>query len=232
MVVRRMLGLLGIAALLLPAVQGAAEVAKPVPAPLQEMTANPPIHINPSYFSAYPLGYSPAQIRHAYGFDQSPSTGYGQTIAIVDAYGSPTIQNDLNAFCARFGIRTQYIQIAYPTGRPATVDQGWALETALDVEWAHAIAPGAGILLVVARSNSFADLLPAVDYAATHARQVSMSWGAPEFAGETAYDYHFNRPGVTFTASSGDNGAGVEWPAAAPYVTSVGGTTLRLDSTG
>jgi subtilase family serine protease len=232
MVVRRMLGLLGIAALLLPAVQGAAEVAKSVPLTLQQMTASPPLHINPSYFSAYPLGYSPAQIRHAYGFDQSPSTGYGQTIAIVDAYGSPTIQNDLNAFCTRFRLPSQYIQIAYPTGRPSLVDQGWALETALDVEWAHAIAPSASILLVVAKSNSFADLLVAVDYASARARQVSMSWGAPEYAGESYYDYHFNKPGVTFTASAGDNGAGVEWPAASPYVTSVGGTSLTLDSNG
>jgi subtilase family serine protease len=233
MVVRRVIGLLGLGALLLlPGLKSEAETKQSLPPSAQQMTASPPIHVRPSYFLANPLGYTPNQIRHAYGFDQSASTGYGQTIAIVDAYGSPTIQNDLNAFCARFGLRTQYIQIAYPTGRPATVDQGWALETALDVEWAHAMAPGAGILLVVARSNSFADLLPAVDYAASHARQVSMSWGAPEFAGETAYDYHFNRPGVTFTASSGDNGAGVEWPAASPYVTSVGGTTLKLDSTG
>jgi len=208
-----------------------AEGERSLPAPPQYMTADPPIHVRPAFASS-PVGYTPSQIRHAYGFDQSPSTGYGQTIAIVDAYGSPTIQNDLNVFCSKFGLRSLPIQIAYPTGRPPFVDPGWALETALDVEWAHAIAPAASILLVVSKSNSFADLLVAVDYAASHARQVSMTWGAPEFSFETAYDYHFNKPGVTFTASAGDNGAGVEWPAASPYVTSVGGTTLKLDSAG
>src|SRR5436309_574994 len=120
MVARQMMGVLGVGALLLlPGLRSEAETARALPAPPQEMTASPPIHVRPSYFMANPTGYSPSQIRHAYGFDQLSSTGYGQTIAIVDAYGSPTIQNDLNAFCARFGLRTQYIQIAYPTGRPA-----------------------------------------------------------------------------------------------------------------
>jgi subtilase family serine protease len=188
--------------------------------------SNPPIHVN---LTRAGVSYTPAQIRHAYGFDQLAGNGAGQTIAIVDAYGSPTIQNDLNTFCSNFGLPTTTITIAYPTGKPKKTDGGWALETALDVEWAHAIAPGASILLVVAKSNSNSDLLAAVDYAAQRAQQVSMSWGGSEWSTSTAQDYHFNVPGVTFFASSGDNGAGVEWPAVSKYVVGVGGTSLYLD---
>jgi subtilase family serine protease len=105
------------------------------------------------------------------------------------------------------------------------------VEIALDVEWAHAVAPGATILLVEAASNSFGDLLTAVDTAvAMGAKQVSMSWGGGDFSGESAFDAHFQHPGVTFLASSGDTGGVVEFPAASPYVTSVGGTELRLDA--
>jgi subtilase family serine protease len=100
------------------------------------------------------------------------------------------------------------------------------------VEWAHAIAPRANILLVEASSATFASLMAAVDYAAAHAHVVSMSWGASDFAGETGYDYHFNRSGVVFTAASGDSGTGVLYPAASPYVVAVGGTTLHLSGTG
>ena len=118
-------------------------------------------------------------------------------------------------------------------GNNTGIDSGWALETALDVEWAHAIAPGATIILSVANSSSAGDLLSAVDAAVSAgATVVSMSWGGPEFTGMANYDNHFNRPGVTFTASSGDSGAGVEWPAVSPYVVGVGGTTLYLDNNG
>ena len=191
--------------------------------------SEPPIHV---VFTRGAVAYTPAQIRHAYGIDKITGTGSGQTIAIVDAYGSPTIQNDLNVFCQKYGLPTTTITLAYPTGKPAANDSGWALETALDVEWAHAIAPGATILLVVAKSNSNVDLLAAVDYAAIYAAQVSMSWGGNEFSGESAQDIHFNKTGVTFLAASGDSGAGVEWPAVSPYVVGVGGTTLYLDSAG
>ena len=187
-----------------------------------------PIHILP-FVTSSPYGYSPGQIRHAYAFDQIPGDGAGQTIGIVVAYGSRTIQSDLNQFCATFGIPMTTVNVYYPQGVPRA-DSGWALETSLDVEWAHAIAPGARIVLVVAASDSLSNLLNAVDYAvALGAKQVSMSWGASEFWSETSYDHHFNRSGVTFVASSGDNGAGVSWPAASPYVVGVGGTILSLD---
>jgi len=125
------------------------------------------------------------------------------------------------------------LSIVYPQGKP-TSNSGWALETSLDAEWAHVVAPAAKIVVVVAKSSSLSDLLTAVDYAVktVGAKQVSMSWGSAEFSSETSYDSHFNKSGVTFFASSGDRGAGVMWPAASPYVVGVGGTTLQLDSSG
>src|SRR5436190_5558626 len=190
--------------------------------------ARPPLHINltPSVSTSY----SPSQIRHAYGFDQLSVRGANQKVAIVDAYGNNQIQTDLNTFCAQFNLPTTTVQVL---GNNTGADAGWALETALDVEWAHAIAPSATIILSVAASSSLNDLLKAVDAAVNAgATVVSMSWGGPEFSGMSNYDNHFNRANVTFTASSGDNGAGVEWPAVSPYVLAVGGTTLYLDSNG
>lgn len=180
-----------------------------------------------------PTGCTPAQIRHAYGFDKITNNGAGQTIAIIDAYGSPTLANDLKIFSTTFGLQQATLAVYYPQGKPAS-NSGWALETTLDAEWAHAIAPGARIVVVVAKSASISNLLGAVDYAVKTlgVKQVSMSWGAAEFSSETRYDSHFNKAGVSFFASSGDSGAGVIWPAASPYVVGVGGTTLQLDSAG
>jgi uncharacterized repeat protein (TIGR03803 family) len=206
----------------------------------------PPVHISERAFdssSATGNGYTPQQMRHAYGVDQliaMGATGQGQVIAIVDAYGSPTIQADLNTFCTAFGIPSTAVQVYYPQGQPQPVNL-WVTETSLDVEWAHAIAPGATIVLVVAQSANDADLYAAVDYAVSlGATQVSMSWGSSEYSTETSSDFHFNVAGVTFFAASGDFGAyngangavGVSYPACSPYVVGVGGTTLNLDSTG
>src|SRR5207247_150593 len=74
------------------------------------------------------------------GFDQLAATGANQRIAIVDAYGNKSIKSDLNTFCSQFGITPTTVQVL---GNNTGIDSGWALETALDVEWAHAIAPGA-----------------------------------------------------------------------------------------
>jgi hypothetical protein len=192
---------------------------------------HPPRHkLIAPFSSSGPTGYTPQQLRHAYGFDQLSTTGAGQIIAIVDAYGSPTIQADLNTFCTAFGIPSTTIQVYFPQGQPAA-NSGWATETSLDVEWAHAIAPGATIALVASKSAATTDLLAAVDYAVSiGATQVSMSWGGAEYSTEASSDYHFNVPGVTFLASSGDSGAGAQSPACSPYVVGVGGTTLHLDA--
>ena len=193
---------------------------------------HPPLHkvaITP-FATSGPTGYTPQQMRHAYGFDRLGATGAGQIIAIVDAYGSPTIQSDLNTFCAAFGIPSTTVQVYNPQGQ-TTTDTGWAGETSLDVEWAHAIAPDATIAVVASKSASTSDLLAAVDFAVNlGAKQISMSWGGSEFSTERNSDFHFNVPGVSFFASSGDSGAGVEYPAASPFVVSVGGTTLHLDT--
>lgn len=177
--------------------------------------------------------YTPAQVRHAYGIDQLSQTGAGQTIAIVDAYDDPTIASDLATFDQQFGLpAADFTKVVPSTGTPA-YNQGWAGEIALDVEWAHVVAPGAKILLVEAASSSMTDLLSAVDYAVSAgAKQVSMSWGGGEFSGMSTYDAHFKHPGVTFLASTGDNGAAVDYPAASPYVTAVGGTSLQIDASG
>jgi hypothetical protein len=200
-----------------------------------------------------PTGYSPSQIRQAYGFDLLPSSidGTGQTIAIVDAFGdryattttttghgnhttttttiTDATQTDWNTFCNQFGLPTAGLTVVYPQGQ-GNVSTNWGLETTLDIQWAHAIAPGANILLVIATDNSYANLFAAVDYAVNAgANVVSMSWGGGESSTELSWDAHFNHPGVTFVTSSGDAGevaSGSQYPASSPYVVSVGGTEL------
>jgi subtilase family serine protease len=206
--------------------------------------------------SAGPTGMSPAQIRHAYGFDQItfqvngkkvPANGAGQTIAIVDAYDDPNIAKDLAVFDKMFHLPTvdgygrPLLSVVKPKGTP--VSGGWALEESLDVEWAHAIAPKAHILLVEAKSANTDDLLTAIDYARRQKGvvAVSMSWGGDESPFETTYDNYLTTPlhhvggsgmpgGVTFITSSGDQGAPAAWPAVSPNAIAVGGTTLTLDS--
>ena len=131
-------------------------------------------------------------------------------------------------------------QYGQATSLPATDPNGagtdnWEVEEALDVEWAHAIAPGAQIILVEADSQSLSDLMAGVATAASQpgVSVVSMSWGFPEgqavfAADEATYDSVFNVPGVTFVASTGDYGAAdPEYPAFSPNVVAVGGTSLH-----
>ncbi|GGR18059.1 hypothetical protein GCM10008957_33540 [Deinococcus ruber] len=172
-------------------------------------------------------------MRAAYGFNAASSTGAGQTIAIVDAYDDPSIANDLAVFKAQYGItgcNLTKVNQSGGTKLPRT-NSGWAQEISLDVEWACAIAPGANILLVEASSASLSNLLAGVDYAAKHANVVSMSFGGGD-TGSSSYDTHFNVPGKSFVASSGDNGTGASYPATSPFVLAVGGTTLPLNADG
>jgi len=218
-----------------------------------------------------PAYLTPAQVRHAYGFDQIqftsngktvPGDGSGQIIAIVTAFDDPKIASDLDTFDAAFSVNgTQTLLQQYgPASRDLikvqmrageAVVPVWARETALDVEWAHAIAPGARILLVEARSDNFGDILDAVDYARKYPGvvSISMSFGATEFRDETlaSYNSHFTTPaghlggaavrggtllpgGITFVSSVGDVPGKTEWPAVSPNVLSVGGTSLTLDA--
>jgi subtilase family serine protease len=182
-----------------------------------------------------PTGLSPATIKSVYNFPTSSTAGAGKTIAIVDAYDDPTAESDLGVFSSQYGLPActtangcfKKVNQTGGTSYPRK-DAGWALEISLDVQWAHALAPGAHILLVEASSNSFANLLAAEDYAKTHAQYVSNSWGAPEFSGESSYDSHFAQSGVSFFVSSGDAGLPAEYPSASPNVVSVGGTTLHF----
>ena len=179
--------------------------------------------------------YTPAQIRSGYGINQLSLDGTGQTIAIVDAYNDPDINLSLDTFDTQFGLTangptlfqqygpaasflTVLNQSGQSTSLPATDPAGagadnWEVEEALDVEWVHAIAPGAKIILVEANSQSLADLMAGVVTAAQQSgvSVVSMSWGFAEgqsvFASdEAAYDHDFKVPGVTFVASTGDYG--------------------------
>jgi subtilase family serine protease len=191
-------------------------------------------HGNPLATSA-PTGLSPATIASVYGFSTSPTAGTGKTIAIVDAYDDPTAESDLGVFSSTFGLPACttangcFKKVSQTGGtRYPKKDAGWALEISLDIQWAHAIAPGAKILLVEASSNSFANLLAAEDYAKTHADYVTNSWGASEFSGESAYDSHFAQSGVSFFVSAGDAGLPAEYPSSSPNVISVGGTTLHF----
>jgi hypothetical protein len=204
--------------------------------------------------------YTPAQIRSAYGINGLSLDGTGQTIAIVDAYDDPNILASLDTFDEQFGLTdsgpslydqygpassflTVLNQYGQPTSLPTTDPSGagvdnWEVEEALDVEWVHAITPGAQIILVEANSQSPSDLMAAVATAASQpgVSVVSLSWGFPEgiaiSAGDEAtYNGTFTTPGVTFVASTGDHGtADPEYPAYSPNVVAVGGTSLYLNA--
>jgi subtilase family serine protease len=213
------------------------------------LDAHPYFQLNGTATS-YPKGLNPDQIWNAYGFsklncyvtssmgwDYANLCGHGQVIAIVDAYNDPSIESDLATFDEHWGLpecttaNGCFTKIT-PSGIPND-NSTWALEESLDVEWAHAIAPGAKIVLVESQSNSFRNLIHSINYTEikTGAGQISISWGVPEFPNETSYDSYFAKSGISFFAPSG-NGASHLYPAASSYVVSVGGTTLDLAANG
>ncbi|HVM93637.1 MAG TPA: S53 family peptidase [Terriglobales bacterium] len=158
-------------------------------------------------------------------------SGGGKMIAIVDAYDAPHAASDLAAFSTQFGLPAANFQVVYASGSKPAYDMGWEFEESLDVQWAHAMAPSAKIVLVEAASSSFSDLMKAEDLAsnmvaAAGGGEVSNSWGGSEFGSETGYDSHFAKAGVVYVASSGDN-PGTSWPGTSPNVVSAGGTTVR-----
>ena len=179
-------------------------------------------------------GYDPAFLRSAYNLDSSK--GAGLTVAIVDAYDDPNAESNLASYRSFFGLTActtasgcfrkvdQRGGTAYPIA-----DRGWAEEISLDVDMVSAICPNCHILLVESDDNSLANLGAAVNRAvALGAMAVSNSYGGGEYSGESSDSAaYYNHPGVAVTASSGDSGYGVEFPAASNTVTSVGGTTLN-----
>ncbi|MFG2717844.1 peptidase S8 [Streptomyces sp. NPDC048416] len=186
---------------------------------------------------AAPSGLGPADLQKAYNLPAGG--GAGATVAIVDAQDDPNAESDLAAYRSQYGLPActtangcfkkadQNGGTNYPTA-----DAGWAGEISLDVDMVSAVCPQCHILLVEANSASMDDLGTAVNRAVSMgAKYVSNSYGGGEDAGDTTADSkYFNHPGVAITVSSGDNGYGVEYPAASQYVTAVGGTSLKKDS--
>ncbi len=196
------------------------------------------LQANPTPNALSPSGETPQTIRPVY---KLPSTGGSQKIAIVDAFDYPTAENDLKVFSAKFGLplcttANGCFKKVYANGTKPRADCGWAQEAALDIEWAHAMAPNAKIILVEAGSNSFANLFRAVDVATSQVTtgggkgEVSMSWGGAEFSIESSYDGHFQNNNVVYFAASGDNGGVNGYPSVSPYVVSAGGTTINRKS--
>ena len=190
---------------------------------------------------------TPATIRNLYHL---PSTGGSNAIAIVDAYHFPTALPDFNSFSTYFGLPTEKstvptaagnknFQVVYAPGyKPQSGGSyiaSWNLEAALDIEWAHAMAPNAKIYLVEAASCSTYDLEYAARVAAAQpgVKEISMSWGGGESCFETwAFDPVFSAPGIVYFASGGDSSAQMEYPAASPNVVSCGGTSVNRDANG
>jgi subtilase family serine protease len=193
-------------------------------------------------------GYTPCQLQDAYVLTSAASTnGAGRTEAIVDAYLDSTAFSDVNTYRAQFGLSAltncatsdtthhcfwQVGQTGKTSALPTRSNSGWTAEQSLDVDMASAICPNCNILLVEATSNSTANLDAAVSAAASFGHNVvsiSNSWGGSETSSETS-DTTFKHPGIAITASTGDSGYGVEYPASSPYVTAVGGTSLSESS--
>jgi subtilase family serine protease len=211
--------------------------------------------------------YGPDQMRHAYGVDDLVDAGYtgaGRTIVIVDAFQSPTIRQDLADFDTVWGLPDANLRIVAPQGQvrydPNDANQvGWAGEISLDVEWAHAIAPGADLVLALARTNNDIDIQDTLAYVANHrlGDVVSQSFGEAEacygvnadgtrqpgarLSVEHAIYQRAVARGMTLVASAGDSGSteptcdgkgamiAASTPASDPLVTGVGGTQLFAD---
>ena len=186
-----------------------------------------------------------------------PTGGIG-VIAIVDAYDYPTAQHDFDTFSTQFGLPLSTANVCngsnpcftkvYATGTKPSTNCGWAQEEALDIEWAHSMAPHAQIILVEAASSSFSDLFQAVSVATQEIEtcggascanggigegEVSMSWGGGEFSTENQYDSYFSSSNnVVYFASTGDTGGKTSYPSTSPFVVAAGGTSVQRNRQG
>ncbi|HEX3336775.1 MAG TPA: hypothetical protein VHS54_09960 [Jatrophihabitans sp.] len=181
-----------------------------------------------------PVGYGPAQIQSAYKLAGLQSGG--RTVAIVDAYDNPKAEADLKVYRAAYGLPPcttangcfRKVNQNGAAGPLPKGDYGWAEEISLDLDAVSAACPDCHLLLVEANAPTDVALMTAVDTAVRlGATSVSNSYGGTEDGTILASDAHLNHPGVAITASTGDSGYGVSWPASSPYVTAVGGTTLK-----
>ena len=203
-----------------------------------------------------PQGYSPSEVRTAYGLNalyQAGLDGTGQTVVITDAFGSPTIAQDAAAFSRIYNLPPVNLTIVKAPGlsnNPHGPALSWDVETTLDVEWVHAIAPGAKIALVPATDRASLD--EAIHYAVIHrlGNTISNSWSAPEGLGNPAQFNRVNRilqmaaaQGIDVNFASGDFGdesfppnspggvgfVSVDFPPSSPFATGIGGTSLALN---
>ena len=202
-------------------------VAPAVTSPAPGFVAETPASLGCVYFlvSTRVSGCSPTTAT------LNPSGG-SKVIAIVDAFDDPNAATDLATFSIQFGLPAANFSKVFANGvkPPQDPTGGWELEESLDIEWAHAMAPSARIILVEAASNSLSNLLVAETVAANLVAaagggEVSNSWGGGEFSGETSFDSRFIKSGVVFFASTGDS-PGTEWPSVSPNVVAAGGTTI------
>ncbi len=233
------------------------------------------IHERPATVTVLgPLGLPPDALRAIYGLPLTKDlvagvNGGSGTIAIVAAYDYATAATDFDTFSKNFGLPLSTdevcngthpcLKVVYATGIQPTSNCSWNVEEALDMEWAHAMAPYAQIVLVLAASSNLPDVFSAISVASnevvcgrmscestyrlnddklgaisgegTGEGEVSISWGGPEFAGEADFDGYFTKLGVVYVAAIGDTGGTVNYPASSPYVVSAGGTSLHFTGT-
>jgi hypothetical protein len=248
----------GTAALALAAAPAAAAAAGPAGAPAVQRACSAPA--GPDYAQCLvlvrtnvathkgvvpdvtPAGYGPSSLQAAYSLKLAAAgSGKGQTVAVVDAYDDPDADSDLAVYRAQYGLPpcttangcfSKVNEDGEASPLPAAAGStGWATEESLDLDMVSAVCPNCHILLVEANSDLVGDLGTAVDAAVTlGAKFVSNSYAAPEASADTSYNAYYDHPGVAVTAAAGDSGYGVEYPAASPYVTAVGGTELVADS--
>jgi subtilase family serine protease len=197
--------------------------------------------VTPAASTSYRVGLTPVDLQSAYALP-SATAGNNQTIAIIDAYDNPNAEGDLNAYRSQFnlppcpgpslgGTCFRKVNQDGNTSLLPTPNRAWGHEIAIDLDMASAVCPNCNLILVEANSSSFDDLVIAVDTAvAMGANEISNSYGSREFSTEASYESHYDHPGIAITASSGDHGYRVEFPAASQYVTAVGGTTLIKSS--
>jgi hypothetical protein len=188
-----------------------------------------------------PGGYGPSSLQDAYALP-SATAGAGQTVAIIDAYDNPQAEADLSVYRAQYGLPActtangcfRKVDQRGGTGYPAP-NADWSGEISLDLDMVSAVCPSCNILLVEGDDAGFESLGAAVNQAVTlGAKYVSNSYGdsSGEFPEDLGYNTYYDHPGVVITASSGDWGYGAIYPASAPGVTAVGGTSLRQDGSG
>lgn len=224
----------------------------PAGRPLASMTPDFTFAETPASLGCvYQVGPTYAGCKPSTGGTLHPTGGWG-AIALVDAYDNPNAASDLKTFSAQYGLPAATFTKVYAnksfgtlngmtascSGTPPT-NVDWGVEEDLDIEWAHAMAPSAKIILIEACSSSgndlfYAEQVAGIEVAAAGGGDISNSWGGGEFSGEVgAIDdvfYRYHPKQITYFASAGDSGWGAQYPSSSPWVVSAGGTTVNRDA--